>query len=120
MTDLSDFGGGIRPEKSDTPLAHETRSDRAKHRRETYRFGRCRAISTAKGCRCGGGVLDDSDGEFCYYHDMATQPPTIDSSAGLVARWCGLRPTTWDEIPEPCREALSRLLIDESVKGGDA
>lgn len=106
MTDLSEFGGGQLPEKRDEKVAHDTRGDRAEHRRRTYRLGRCRAISTAKGCRCGGAVVEDADGDLCHYHDQAQQPPTIDSHPSLVARWCGTRPTTWDEIPEPCRSAL--------------
>jgi hypothetical protein len=106
MTNLADFGGGIVPEQRDTPSAHDTRSDRARHRRRTYRLGRCRALSKAKGCRCGGASIEDSDGELCHYHSRTADPPTIDSAAGLVARWCGTRPTTWEEIPELCRVAL--------------
>jgi hypothetical protein len=111
MSDLSDFGGGVAPEKSAEKVAHDSRGDRAAHRRETYNYGRCRAISTAKGCRCGGGVIEGSPGEFCYYHGLeedspASQLVTIDDEPDILARWCGLRPTEWDEIPEPCRAAL--------------
>lgn len=109
MTNLSDFGAGRLPEKTDETVAHESRSDRAAHRRQTYRLGRCRAISTAKGCRCGGAVIEETDGPLCHYHGQSDDPPTIDSAPGLVARWCGLRATMWDEIPEPCREALLRV-----------
>lgn len=122
MTNLSDFGGGITPEKrDDEKLAHDSRSDRAKHRRMTYRLGRCRAISTSKGCRCGGAVIEDTDGDLCHYHGMerdseVSECVTIDSPPGLVARWCGTRPTTWEEIPELCCEVL--LLVDPEESGG--
>lgn len=113
MTKLSDFGGGVLPEKKDKKVAHDSRTDRAKHRRRTYRLGRCRGISTSKGCRCGGAVIEESDGDLCHYHGIAHDPATIDSSPGLVARWCGSRPTTWEEIPEPCRMALKEVDSDE-------
>lgn len=115
--DLSDFGGGVKPEEKGDKFAHETRGDRAKHRRRTYRLGRCRAISTAKGCRCGGAVVEGADGPLCHYHGHThEQHATIDSSPRLVARWCGTRPTTWEEIPEPCREAL--LVVDDGADVG--
>ena len=113
MTDLTDFGGGNLPETSDNNVAHETRTDRAQHRRRLYRIGRCRAISKSKGTRCGSGIDEDSDGPLCWYHGIAHQPVTIDSDTGLVARWAGCRPTTWEEIPEACREALRALGVDE-------
>ena len=119
MTNLSDFGAGITPEKraQDETVAHETRTERAKHRRRTYRLGRCRAISTSKGCRCGGAVIDETDGDLCHYHGMERDskgpgPVTLDSASDLLARWCGTRPTEWDEIPEPCREALLAICPD--------
>jgi hypothetical protein len=111
MTNLSDFGAGALPEKQDDDIAHDTRSDRARHRRKTYRLGRCRAVSKSKGCRCGGAVIDDTDGALCHYHGMeqdapASQLVTIDDDACLLARWCGSRPTTFEELPEACRAAL--------------
>lgn len=106
MTDLSDFGGGHLPEKEDDTVAHDTRSERAKHRRRTYRLGRCRGISTSKGCRCGGAVVKETDGDLCFYHGQERDPVTIDSPPGLIARWCGTRATTWEEIPEACQRAL--------------
>ena len=112
MTKLSDFGAGALPEKSDNKRAHNTRSERAKHRRRTYRLGRCRGISTSKGCRCGGAVIEDTDGELCFYHGNAIDPPTIDSPPGLLARWCGSKPTMWEQIPEPCRKALKEVDSD--------
>lgn len=114
MSDLSDFGGGILPEKKEDEFAHDSRSDRAEHRRRQYRLGRCRAIATSKGCRCAGPVIEETDGSLCYYHGQWEDPPTIDSSPGLVARWCGLRATTWEEIPEPCRSAL--LAVDPEAE----
>ena len=113
MTNLTDFGGGILPEKRDEKEDHDTRSDRARHRRQTYRLGRCRGISKSKGCRCGGAVIEETGGDLCHYHGMedddeATEAVTIDAAHDLLARWCGTRPTTWDEIPEPCREALNQ------------
>lgn len=113
MTNLTDFGGGVLPEKRDENGANDTRSDRARHRRRTYRLGRCRAISKSKGCRCGGAVIEDTSGDLdlCHYHGMeadgeATEAVTIDADADLLARWCGTRPTTWAEIPPACRDAL--------------
>lgn len=111
MTNLTDFGGGVLPKKKDEKVSHDTRGDRARHRRQTYRIGRCRAISKSKGCRCGGAVIEETDGDLCHYHGMeadceATEAVTIDAAHGLLARWCGTRATTWGEIPEPCREAL--------------
>lgn len=116
MSKLSDFGGGILPEKTDPPGAPDTRSERAKHRRRTYRLGRCRAISTSKGCRCGGAVIEETDGPLCYYHgQVADSPapslPTIDSSPDLVAQWCGTRPAMWDELPTACRAALRAMEV---------
>ena len=109
MTDLSEFGGGILPEKREEKIAHKSRSDQARHRRNTYRLGRCRGVSTAKGCRCGGAVIDDVDGELCHYHGTSMDPVTIDSSPGLLARWCGTRATMWEQIPAPCRDALREV-----------
>lgn len=111
---LSEFGAGSLPEESNDDIAHDTRSDRAKHRRETYRLGRCRAISKSKGCRCGGAVIEDSDGDLCHYHGMerdspASQLVTIDSDPDLLARWCGQRPTEWLEIPARCRAVLTSI-----------
>ena len=111
MTNLTNFGGGVLPEKKDDKIAHKTRGDRARHRRQTYRLGRCRAISKSKGCRCGGAVIEDTDGDLCHYHGLEDESResgavTLDSDADLLARWCGTRPTTWDEIPKPCRKAL--------------
>ena len=111
MSDLSEFGGGILPEKRDDKIAHTNQSAQARHRRNTYRLGRCRGISKSKFCRCGGAVIEETDGELCHYHGMeadapASQVVTIDSSPGLLARWCGTRPTTWEQIPAPCRDAL--------------
>jgi len=111
MSNLADFGGGVTPEQSDETVAHDSRSDRAEHRRQTYRLGRCRAVSRSKFCRCGGGVIEDSDGEFCYYHGMEHDSPvsqlvTIDDSPELLARWCGTGGTEWDEVPEACRAAM--------------
>lgn len=117
MTNLADFGGGVLPEKKDEKVAHDSRGERAKHRRQTYRLGRCRAISKSKFCRCGGAVIEETDGDFCHYHGMeddapATQAVTIDDDPELLARWCGTRGTMWDEIPEPCREALKEVSSD--------
>lgn len=109
MTDLSDYGGGALPENADEDIAHEMRSERARHRRRTYRLGRCRAISTSKGRRCGGAVIEETDGPFCHYHGTVYQPATIDGEPGLVAQWCGTRPMTWEEIPDPCRAALTEV-----------
>lgn len=114
MTKLSDFGAGALPEKTNDKIPHKTRTERAKHRRKTYRLGRCRAISKSKYCRCGGAVIEDTDGDLCHYHGMesdapATQVVTIDDTADLLARWCGTKGTMWDEIPAPCREALNRV-----------
>lgn len=114
MTNLSDFGAGALPEKNDDNVAHNSRADRAAARRRQYRLGRCRAISTSKGCRCGGGIIEDADGPYCYYHGMEADSPvsqlvTIDDDPGLLARWCGTRPTEWDEIPESCRAALDAI-----------
>lgn len=114
MSDLSDFGAGVKPEDKNEKMAHDSRSERAKHRRRTYRLGRCRALSTSKGCRCGGAVIEDTDGQLCHYHGVSTDPPTIDSPPGLIARWAGTRPTMWDEIPEPCRTAL--LEVDDNAE----
>lgn len=114
MTNLSDFGAGALPEQQTDDRAHDTRGDRARHRRQTYRLGRCRAISKSKGCRCGGAVIEDTDGALCHYHGMehdapASQVVTIDDDAGLLARWCGSRPTEFEELPEVCRAALEVL-----------
>ena len=114
MSKLSDFGAGSLPEKSNKKVAHKTRTDRAKHRRETYRLGRCRAISKSKYCRCGGAVIEDTDGELCHYHGVESDSPvsqvvTIDDDAGLLARWCGTKGTMWEQIPELCREALQEV-----------
>lgn len=116
MPDLSDFGAGGLPEKSEDTFAHDTRSDRAEHRRRTYRLGRCRGISTSKGRRCGGAVIEETDGQVCHYHGQDDDHPTIDDDPGLVARWCGLRATMWEEIPEPCRDALA--VIEEGRRDG--
>ena len=114
MGDLSDFGGGVVPEKKEDKIAHDTRAGRAEHRRRTYRLGRCRAVSRSKFCRCGGGVVEDTDGEFCFYHGMehessVSQLVTIDDDPELLARWCGTSGTEWDEIPEECRQALQEV-----------
>ena len=114
---LADFGGGVLPESRDDDIAHDTRSDRAEHRRETYRLGRCRAIAKAKGCRCGGAVVDDSDGQLCHYHGLESDSPasqlaTIDDPADLLARWCGSRPTEFKELPKLVRGAL--WVIDDA------
>lgn len=106
---LGDFGAGVPPEKQSGKVAHSSRSERAQHRRNTYRLGRCRAISTSKGCRCGGAVIEDTDGEFCHYHGQSHDPTTIDSSPELLARWCGCKATVWEEISAPCRKALNEL-----------
>lgn len=117
MTNLSDFGAGVLPEKTDAKVAHKTKSDQAKHRRKTYRLGRCRAISKSKYCRCGGAVIEETDGDLCHYHGMEADAPvsqavTIDDDPALLARWCGTRGTMWDEIPDPCREALQEVSDD--------
>lgn len=117
MSKLSDFGGGITPEKKDSNVVHDTRGERAKHRRQTYRLGRCRAISTSRGCRCGGGVIEGSDNQLCHYHHVEQESPvskpiTIDDQPDILARWCGVRPTEWEEIPEQCRSALTRATDD--------
>ncbi|MWG36519.1 hypothetical protein [Halomarina oriensis] len=106
MTDLSDFGGG-RPVESHTTGSEETRTDRARGRRRTYRqgHGRCRAISKAKGCRCGG-AIHEAGASLCHYHAESFQPVTLDDHPGLLARWCGLRATTWDELPAVVRAVL--------------
>jgi len=118
MASLSDFGGGVTPEQRDDNRAHDTRSDRAEHRRQTYRLGRCRAISKPKGCRCGGAAIADTDGQLCHYHGLEADTPasqcvTIDDAADLLARWCGSRPTEWDELPAACRAALE--VIDDAA-----
>lgn len=115
MSKLSDFGGGSLPEKNDDDVAHDTREDRVKHRRKQYRLGRCRGISTNKGTRCGAGVIEDTDGPYCFYHGCeadspTSHPVTIDDDADLLARWCGTRPTEWEEIPERCRAAIMELI----------
>lgn len=114
MTSLSDFGAGVPPEKRDSKIAYDSRSERAKQRRRQYRLGRCRAISKSKFCRCGGGVVEEADGDLCYYHwkeddAPATQAVTIYDEPELLARWCGTRGTMWEEIPEPCRDALNEV-----------
>ena len=111
MSDLADFGGGVDVDvdtERSADGANDGRAEALEHRRKTYEWGagRCRGISTSKGCRCGGAALEDSDDDLCFYHGMENDPATVDSPAGLLAGWCGSRPTMWDEIPEPCRTAL--------------
>ena len=36
VTDLTDFGGGVLPEKKDDTIAHDTRTERAKHRLRSF------------------------------------------------------------------------------------
>jgi len=120
---LSDFGAGSPPEKQDDEQAHETRSERAKHRRRTYRLGRCRAVSTSKFCRCGGAVVAETDGDLCHYHGQMDESEhstlvTIDGPVRLVAQWCGTGGTLWNDIPEPCREVIAE--IGERTEGEDA
>ena len=52
------------------------------------------------------------EGDLCHYHSKAMQPVTLDAPAGLLARWCGTHPTTWEERPERCREALQEVDAD--------
>lgn len=114
MTNLADFGGGVEPQRDDRERDHDDRTDRARHRRQLYEHGRCRHLSLSKGTRCGGGITRDADGPFCPYHRRENNPVTIDDAPGLVARWAGTRPTTWEEIPDPCREAL--LAVDDGAE----
>jgi len=115
MTDLSDFGGGVTPEKKNQKIAHDTRTERAKHRRRQYRLGRCRAISVSKGARCGGGVVADSEGAYCHYHGLEAESPIeskpidIDDEADILARWCGQSQTCWNDIPTAVQAALAAL-----------
>jgi len=112
MTDLTDFGGGILSEKKDDAVAHDTRTERAKHRRRQYRLGRCRGVSISKGTRCGGGIIEDSDGPYCYYHGLEAESPiegtpiTIDDAPAVLARRCGLRPVALNEMPDAVVAAL--------------
>lgn len=112
---LTAFGGGVKPDRDDKDTAHESRTERAKYRRRLYEYGRCRAISTSKGTRCGAGVDPDGRHSLCNYHKHEHQPVVIDGPPGLLARWCGQRMTMWEDIPEPCREAL--LAIDDGEDG---
>lgn len=114
MSNLSDFGGGVTPEKTEEKIAHDSRSNRAQYRRRTYRLGRCRAVSRSKFCRCGGGVVEDSEGELCHYHGIEADSPasqlvTIDDDPQLLARWCGTGGTEWEDLPEECRRALEEV-----------
>lgn len=115
MPDLGDYGAGVPPEKRDDTRAHDSRSERAKHRRMQYRLGRCRGVAKSKGCRCGAGIIKDSEGPFCHYHGLQVESPydgepvTIDDDPALLARWCGQRPTTEDEIPWRVLAALEVL-----------
>lgn len=108
MTNLSDFGAGA-PVTSHTTRANETRTDRARERRRTYRHGRCRGIAKSKGCRCGGAVANPET-DLCSYHDTADEPVTIDSETDLLARWCGLRGTTFEQMPDTVVAAIREEL----------
>lgn len=112
MTDLTDFGGGVtsETEPSDSKPGDET----AKNRRKMYDRGRCRGISKSKGRRCGGGVIEEADDAFCFYHDTAHDPVTVDDPPDVLARWCGTTASEWDEIPPLCRQAL-RAVAGEGV-----
>lgn len=115
MTDLTDFGGGVLPEKKDDTIAHDTRTERAKHRRRQYRLGRCRGVSTSKGTRCGAGIIDGSDGPYCHYHGLESESPiegtpvTIDDPPAVLARRCGLRPMAMTEMPDAVVAALEEV-----------
>ena len=43
----------------------------------------------------------------------------VETDAGLLARWCGTRPTTWEERPERCREALQEVDADAPTDSGE-
>jgi hypothetical protein len=112
VTDLAEFGGGIDPDPNAGPSDDGDTTDTARHRRQQYTLGRCRAITTGQdnpGQRCAGGIADDVDGPFCSYHKHAHEPVTIDDRAGELVRWCGTETSPFDDLPEPCREALKTV-----------
>lgn len=110
---LVNFGGGVIPDRSGKGKDHDSRSERAMHRRKLYDHGRCRAISKSKACRCGAGADGFAEAQLCDYHTNEFQPITIDDGPGLLARWCGTRGTEWEQIPELCREALEEMGANE-------
>lgn len=112
VTDLAEFGGGIDPDPNAGSTEDEDTADTARHRRQQYGIGRCRAISIGQkrlGERCGGGIAEDASGPYCTYHRHDDNPVTIDDRPGELARWCGVGPMEWNELPKDCREALKAV-----------
>lgn len=111
MTDLSTFGAGISHNTDDSD--DDPGPSVAQQRRSQYTLGRCRAIATSQGTRCGGGIAGNVDGPFCMFHANSHDPPTIDSDAKTLAQWCGSSSDYFKTIPTPCRAAIRAVLRDD-------
>lgn len=101
MTQLSDYGAGVRRRRQGVARTVPRYSEYPDHPR-----GRCRALYAKSGYRCIGSVTSKDDtGRFCKIHLRGEQVTTIDDApVALVRQQVGRE---WAAVvPDAVRDAL--------------